>query len=107
MQKYYVALGKCHYKAHVVILFALTNNRVFLLLLSVFTTRYSTHTLKRCNSLGMDGLQEIASWNQGADSARNCCRPQESKHGVNIYHTCPMLTQKFLILKLTNLCYLS
>ena len=37
--KYYVALGKCHYKAHVVILLALTNNHVFLLLLSVFTTR--------------------------------------------------------------------
>ncbi len=40
--KYYVALGKCHYKAHVVILL---DNLVFLLLLSVFTTRYSTHTL--------------------------------------------------------------
>ncbi len=27
----------------------------------------------------MDGLQNLASWNKGADKGRNYCRPQESK----------------------------
>ncbi len=61
-------------------------------------TVFYTH-INRCNSwdLGMHGLQEIVSWNQGADSARNCCRPQESKHGMNMISMPLMMTQKSLI----------
>ncbi len=59
--KFYVAIpvGKCHYKAHVVILLVLTKNHVFLLLLSVFKTRYSTYTLAIVGILAWMALKRL------------------------------------------------